>query len=212
MHTRILELPAVPQSKKIDAEATEIARNVISLIAENEEAINDLMVNCEDEKVTISFAVSFDLGKNQMKTRLSFSVKHGSEIKQSIPNPDQGDLFNEENPYSVVKIGLPDGANLDVNTLQVEIGELVWVADGEGLLELAKWLLERLEGLTSPLLGENRRNAKKRQSEIDQFIVDNGEAAMLEVWRLVREQGHRNPIREEIAARCQEIDPTGTFH
>jgi len=210
MHTRILELPAVPQSKKIDAEATEIARNVISLIAENEEAINDLMVNCEDEKVTISFAVSFDLGKNQMKTRLSFSVKHGSEIKQSIPNPDQGDLFNEENPYSVVKIGLPDGANLDVNTLKIEEGEQL---ESGWLLKTAEeWLLERLEGLTSPLLGENRRKAKKRQSQMDEFIAANGEAAMLEVWRRVCEQGHRNPIREEIAARCQEIDPTGTFH
>lgn len=210
MHTRILELPAVPQSKKIDAEATEIARNVISLIAENEEAINDLMINSEDEKVTISFAVSFDLGKNQMKTRLSFSVKHGSEIKQSIPNPDQGDLFNEENPYSVVKIGLPDGANLNVNTLEIEEGEEL--ESGWLLKTDEEWLLERLEGLTSPLLGENRRNAKKRQSEMDEFIAANGEAAMLEVWRRVCEQGHRNPIREEIAARCQEIDPTATFH
>lgn len=211
MHTRILELPAVPQSKKIDAEATEIARNVISLIAENEEAINDLMVNSEDEKVTISFAVSFDLGKNQMKTRLSFSVKHGSEIKQTIPNPDQGDLFNEENPYSVVKIGLPDGANLDVNTLEIEEGEPCesweeWKNTPEGKLLLA------LDGLTSPLLGVNKKRQVERENTINEFVEFNGESAMFEVYRLVREHGFPNPIREEIAARCQEIDPTGTFH
>lgn len=206
MHIRTLELPAVPQSKKIDAEATEIARNVISLIAENEEAINDLMVNSDDEKVTISFACSFDLGKNQMTTKLSFSIKHGSEIKQSIPNPDQGDLFNEDNPYSVVKIVLPDGADLDVES--IEEGD-----SGEAVMSPEDKLLETLEGLVSPVLGFTSRNKDARQDVIDKFIEANGEAAMLEVWRLLMEGGAGDhPIRAEIAERCQEIDPTGTFY
>ena len=202
MHTRILELPAVPKSKKIDAEATEIARNVISLIAENEEAINDLMVNSEDEKVTISFAVSFDLGKNQMKTRLSFSVKHGSEIKQSIPNPDQGDLFNEDNPYSMVTIGLPDGADLDVNTL----------TRVEGEMSPEDCLLERLMKLTSPLLGFNEKRKVERENTINDFMEVEGEAVLLKAWKVILQDGFTNPIRAEIAERCQEIDPAGDYY
>lgn len=120
MYTITFEVPRIPESPKLRAIVEQSARNLISLFADHEDGINRAMVEGEGDKTTLSHSINLDLGKNKQTDKLSFSIKGGDEIVQSIPNPDQPDLFGKEPPLSgmrrtegtvvdaeVVPLGLP---------------------------------------------------------------------------------------------------------
>jgi len=120
MYTITFDVPKIPESPKLRAIVEQSARNLISLFADHEEGINRAMVEGEGDKTTLSHSINLDLGRNKQTDKLSFSIKGGDEITQSIPNPDQPDLFGKEPPLSgrrrtdatvveaeVVSLGLP---------------------------------------------------------------------------------------------------------
>ncbi|MBK1884845.1 hypothetical protein JIN85_20715, partial [Luteolibacter pohnpeiensis] len=98
MHTITFELPKIPENLKLQAIVKQSARNLISLFADHENEIQQAITECEEAKTTFSHSIVLDLGKHKQTDKLGFSIKRGDEIAMSIPDPDQGDLFDDLNP------------------------------------------------------------------------------------------------------------------
>jgi len=88
-----LDIPALPESPKLRAIAEASAVSLLCLFADHEDDINNAMVENDENKTTLSHSIGLDLGKNKLTNKLSFSIKHGDEIEQAMPNPDQPALF-----------------------------------------------------------------------------------------------------------------------
>lgn len=97
-HIITFELPKIPSNPKLYAIAVQSARNLISLFADHEDEAQQAIAESDEAKYTFSHGIVLDLGKNKQTDKLNFSIKRGDEITMTIPNPDQGDLFSDENP------------------------------------------------------------------------------------------------------------------
>ncbi len=95
-HTITIEVPKICTNRKMQAIAEQSARNLLSLFADCEEELQDSITKAEEAKVNLSHTITLDLGKSKQTDKLSFSLKRGDEICQSIPDPDQPELFKEK--------------------------------------------------------------------------------------------------------------------
>ena len=81
------------QSLKIRAIVAKSAISYINLLAHKETELLETMQEIEEGKtLNISHSLILDLGKNNQKDRVAFSVRHQIECDGEIPNPDQPDL------------------------------------------------------------------------------------------------------------------------
>ena len=88
------DVPKDINNSKLRGIAKHSARNLLSLMADHEEEILQVLHESDDGKATLSHALRLDFGMNRQTDKLSFSLKHGDEVVQEITDPDQGDLFN----------------------------------------------------------------------------------------------------------------------
>ena len=94
----------MPKNPKLRAIATAFALDVPQLVHDAENEILAAWAQAEDEaqlnetsaKFGLSFAVSLDLEKDKMETKLSFSVRHSRSIDRAIPDPNQPELTDFE--------------------------------------------------------------------------------------------------------------------
>lgn len=90
----------LPRNPKLRAIATAFALDVPQLIHDAEDEILEAWTQAEAEaqlnetnaKFGLCFAISLDLEKDKMETKLSFSVRHSRSIDRSIPDPNQPEL------------------------------------------------------------------------------------------------------------------------
>ena len=81
------------QSLKIRAIVAKSAISYINLLAHKETELLETIQEIEEGKtLNISHSLILDLGKNNQKDRVSFSVRHQIECDGEIPNPDQPEL------------------------------------------------------------------------------------------------------------------------
>ena len=81
------------QSLKIRAIVAKSAISYINLLAHKETELMETIQEIEEGKtLNISHSLIIDLGKNNQKDRVSFSVRHQIECDGEIPNPDQPEL------------------------------------------------------------------------------------------------------------------------
>jgi hypothetical protein len=81
------------QSPKIRAIVERSAISFVNLMSHKESELVETMQEIEEGKtLSIGHALILDIGKNQQKDRVSFSVKHQIERDGEIPDPDQADL------------------------------------------------------------------------------------------------------------------------
>jgi hypothetical protein len=81
------------QSLKIRAIVSKSAISYINLLAHKETELLETIQEIEEGKtLNISHSLILDLGKNNQKDRVSFSVRHQIECDGEIPNPDQPEL------------------------------------------------------------------------------------------------------------------------
>jgi hypothetical protein len=81
------------QSLKIRAIVLKSAISYINLLAHKETELLETIQEIEEGKtLNISHSLILDLGKNNQKDRVSFSVRHQIECDGEIPNPDQPEL------------------------------------------------------------------------------------------------------------------------
>lgn len=91
---------SLPKNPKLRAIATAFSLDVPQLVHDAENEILEAWAQAEDEaqlndtnaKFALSFAVSLDLEKDKMETKLSFSVRHSRSIDRAIPDPNQPEL------------------------------------------------------------------------------------------------------------------------
>lgn len=92
-HTVTFELPKVANNQKLRAIGEASARNLLSLIADQETDILRALQEADEGKASLSHSIKLDFGKSKQTDSLSFSIKHGDEIQQAIPDPEQPDLW-----------------------------------------------------------------------------------------------------------------------
>ena len=81
------------QSLKIRAIVAKSAISYINLLAHKESELMETMQEIEEGKtLNISHSLILDIGKNNQKDRVAFSVRHQIECDGEIPNPDQPEL------------------------------------------------------------------------------------------------------------------------
>ena len=197
--------------------------NVLALTAEMYllyyDSIGSAFATANDLAVTFNCKLSRDKDTVEISYMpvAKFKDSASATVEYDDNQPDLGDIKKEAkgrapktaNPRlgNASPLSLPAPVTVDAEVIPDDAEEWEeWKNTPEGKLLLA------LHGMTSSLLGVNQKRQVERENTINEFIEFNGEAAMFEVWRIVREQGYPNPIREEIAARCQEIDPAGNYH
>ena len=97
MTTIEITVPALPANRKIHAIMAKTLENLACLFHDCEDDIQASLAEGV-ENVTISHSIVLNLGKNKQTDKLSVSIKRGDEITCTIPDPDQSDLFRNDNP------------------------------------------------------------------------------------------------------------------
>lgn len=93
MNTNIDESLQLIQSPKVRAIVAKSAVSFVNLMSHKETELIETMQEIEEGKtLNVSHSLVLDLGRNQQKDKIAFSVKHSIECDGEIPDPDQPEL------------------------------------------------------------------------------------------------------------------------
>lgn len=102
MITIEVNVPELPENKKIHAIMAQSLESLACLFHDCEDDINLALTESEEGKITISHSICIDMGKDKQTDKLSVSIKRGDEITCNMTHPDQKEMFNKDGSVRVV--------------------------------------------------------------------------------------------------------------